>query len=174
MQQRQQAAPAEEGVRVSACKGRRVEAGRPLACLLHPTACGARLLQLSRDAFYPSHIHLWGCRVQERDSRVNRLRGVCRWVWRPSALAARPVGVRGAGSENRSRRGQARGASCRCGRRPAGGAGGSARRWAAGAAEARAARQRASCPASQRGGRPSGRPPARQGAAPATCCRVTG
>lgn len=50
--------PAEEGVRVSACEGKRVEAERPFACLLHPTACGARLLQLSRNAFHPSHIHL--------------------------------------------------------------------------------------------------------------------
>ena len=61
-------------------RGKEGGSGRPLQCLLHPTACGARLLQLSRDAFHPPHIHLWGRGVQERDSGVNRPRGVWRWV----------------------------------------------------------------------------------------------
>lgn len=39
-------------------QGRTAPAGRPLASPSHPTACGARLLQLSRDAFHPSYVHL--------------------------------------------------------------------------------------------------------------------
>lgn len=103
----------------------------PLASLLRPTACGACLLQLSRDAFHPPHIHLWGCRVQERDSRVNRLRGVCGRVWHRSALAVRPRGVRALRARESAAAaataGRARGAGCRCGQRPAGGAADAAR-----------------------------------------------
>lgn len=45
--------------------------GAPFACSAHPTACGARLLQLSRDALHPAHVHLWGvvgCRSGARGS----------------------------------------------------------------------------------------------------------
>lgn len=49
-------------------EGRTMPAGRPLACPSHPTACGASLLQLSRDAFHPPHVHFGGRWVQERHS----------------------------------------------------------------------------------------------------------
>lgn len=117
-----QSVPIWEGVLVSACPGRREEAGLPFACSAHPTACGARLLQLSRDALHPPHVHLWGRWVQERDSRVTRLRGFYRRVWHRSALAAQPRGVRGAGARaaaaaaaGRERRMGCRRGSCRRG-----------------------------------------------------------
>lgn len=110
-----QSVPIWEGVLVSACPGRREEAGRPFSCSAHPTACGARLLQLSRDALHPPHVHLWGRRVQERDSRVSGFRGVYRQVWHRSALAAQPRGVRGAGAGAAAAAGRERRLGCRCG-----------------------------------------------------------
>lgn len=114
-----QSVPIWEGVLVSAGPGRRGERGAPFACSAHPTACGARLLQLSRDALHPAHVHLRGRWVQERDSRVTRLRGVYRRVWHGSALAAQPRGVRGAGARAATTAaaaaGRERRTSCRCG-----------------------------------------------------------
>lgn len=114
---------------------------------MHPTACGARLLQLSRDAFHPPHIHLRGRRVQERDSRVG---GPEAGVDGSGTGAHSPLGP---GRPRRWEReaaaaaaGRARGAGCRCGggRRGAPGAlRGAARRWAAGARGRRGSGRRA-------------------------------
>lgn len=72
MQRWQQASPLHPAPSVEGAQdhseGRTVPAGRPLASPTHPTACGARLLQLSRDAFHPSHVHLWGRWMLERHS----------------------------------------------------------------------------------------------------------
>lgn len=65
--------PIQAGVRGSAGPGgreggrgiEREEAGRPFACPAHPTACGARLLQLRRDALHPPHVHRWGLRGEK-------------------------------------------------------------------------------------------------------------
>lgn len=78
--------------------------------------------------------------------------------------------------------GRARGAGCRCRRRPAGGAGGAARPLAAGARGARGGDRGAGSSATAAGSGGAApaatvrgpQPLARVGAAPATCCRVTG